>query len=475
MRIRLESLGCRLNTGECERLARQFCAAGHCVVGDGDPFDVCIINTCAVTQIATRKSRQLVRALQRLQPAALFVVTGCYAQLEPDQAAALGVSMVVDNRHKDDIVTLVAARLVDPVPGDDEHIGCSSPLSSGASVSGAQGVDEHGVSYHRHTRAFVKVQDGCDNACTYCVVRLARGAARSQPVDEVLAEVHELVGLGYREVVLSGVHLGSYGHDWNDRHGLHGLVRRLLDETAVDRLRLSSLEPWDLDAGFFDLWQDPRLGRHLHLPLQSGCATTLRRMARRCTPHEYAALAAAARAAIPDLAVTTDVMVGFPGETEAEFAASLAFVEAQGFAHLHVFRFSPRPGTPAASMPDRVPPAVAAARSQQLHALSRQLEHAFRRRFVDRTLHVLWESCAPIDAGCRPANCVRDYRPANPANRTRGCRCVRDYCWDGLTENGLRVLAQGGPGLRNVITPVHLLTDGEDGLWGEIVATGGGE
>jgi threonylcarbamoyladenosine tRNA methylthiotransferase MtaB len=293
------------------------------------------------------------------------------------------------------------------------------------------------------------VQDGCDNGCTYCVVRLARGPGRSRPVDAVLAEVRQLAGRGYREVVLSGVHLGSYGHDWGDRCGLFNLVQRLLAETPVARLRLSSLEPWDLDADFFTLWQDGRLGRTLHLPLQSGCAATLRRMARRTTPDEYAALAAAARARIPDLALTTDVMVGFPGETEAEFAVSRAFIEQQGFAHLHVFRYSPRPRTAAARLPDPVPAAVAAARSQELHTLSRALEHAFRGGFVGRTMDVLWESGMPDGMGGR--------------------------CWSGLTENGLRVVtrldADEGRDLRNAITPARLAPDGEDGLYGELVET----
>jgi threonylcarbamoyladenosine tRNA methylthiotransferase MtaB len=435
MRVRLETLGCRLNTAECERLAREFDAAGHHVVDDGQPFDVCIVNTCAVTGVAGRKSRQLIRHLQHTQPDAFFVVTGCYAELEPQQSAALGVAMVVGNHDKDAIVNLVTARLDRPTTAGTAQV-------TGA-VKGTPG---------QRTRAFIKVQDGCDNACTFCVVRLARGTGRSRPIAEVLAEVRRLVELGYREVVLSGVHLGAYGHDWGDRRGLFGLVQRLLDETDVARLRLSSLEPWDLDVGAFDLWQERRLAPSLHLPLQSGCAATLRRMARRTTPDEYAALVAAARASIPDLAVTTDVMVGFPGETEAEFNASLAFVEAQGFAHLHIFRYSPRPGTPAARLPDQVPAAVAALRSRQLHVLGREHARAFRRRFVGRTMNVLWESGTPEAGGRR---------------------------WSGLSENGLRVVTQvgpgsdggDGPGLRNVITPTRLVSEDDDGLRGEIVET----
>jgi threonylcarbamoyladenosine tRNA methylthiotransferase MtaB len=431
MRIRLEALGCRLNTSEVESLARRFVAAGHQVVGPDEPADVCVLNTCTVTHIAARKSRQEARRLKRTHSGAALVVTGCYAELEPDQAAALGVDMVVGNRDKECIVELVEARWGAQFPTSDLQLPASnlqSPI----------------FNYSPRTRAFLKVQEGCDNRCTFCIVTIARGEARSQPADDVLAEVRSLVAAGYQEVVLSGVHLGSYGHDRGDRRGLYHLVERLLNETDVPRLRLSSLEPWDLDVDFFGLWESPRLGRHLHLPLQSGCDATLRRMARRTTAAAFADLVAAARAAIPDLSVTTDMIVGFPGETEAEFAASLAFVNALALTKLHIFRYSPRAGTVAALMRDQVPLAVVAERSQRMHALNDRLEHTFRRRFVGRTMDVLWETCQPGRDGTLE--------------------------WDGLTDNYLRVLAPGGPGLHNVVTPVRLVADGPDGLMGQLPA-----
>jgi threonylcarbamoyladenosine tRNA methylthiotransferase MtaB len=251
-----------------------------------------------------------------------------------------------------------------------------------------------------------------------------------------------LVVAGYQEVVLSGVHLGSYGHDLGERRGLFHLVRRLLAETQLSRLRLSSLEPWDLDADFFGLWEDRRLGRHLHLPLQSGCDATLRRMARHTTTRSFSDLVTAARSAIPDLTVTTDIIVGFPGESEAEFAESLAFVEAVDFAKLHIFRYSRRSGTAAASMRGQVSPELMAGRGQRMHTLGARLEHAFRRRFVGRTMEVLWESDEPHGDG---------------------------YLWSGLTDNYLRVSAPGRSGLRNKITPVHLIADAPGGLAGRIV------
>jgi threonylcarbamoyladenosine tRNA methylthiotransferase MtaB len=273
-------------------------------------------------------------------------------------------------------------------------------------------------------------------------VTVARGEGRSVPIHDVITEVQRLVTSGYQEVVLSGVHLGAYGHDMGDRNGLFRLVRRLLDETEVSRLRLSSLEPWDLDPDFFALWEDPRLGRHLHLPLQSGCDSTLRRMARRTTATSFVELVAAARAAIPNLSVTTDIIVGFPGETESEFAQSLAFVEAAAFAKLHIFRYSRREGTAAASFPGQIPHQVVTERSRLMHALGARLERAFQRRFVGRTMGVLWETYESDGEG---------------------------YLWKGLTNNYLRVSAPGGPDLRNTITPTRLNAHGPSGLAGQIM------
>jgi threonylcarbamoyladenosine tRNA methylthiotransferase MtaB len=418
-------------------MAREFVAAGHRVVGSNEPADLCVLNTCAVTHIANRKSRQLIRRLKRSNPGAALVVTGCYAELEPAEVAGLGVDLVVGNQDKDRLVELIGQRRLRAAGDDDNWPG---PPHARQAIS-----DLHSQYLYpgARTRAFVKVQDGCDNRCTFCIVTVARGAGRSRPADAVVAEVRQLAHVGYQEVVLSGVHLGSYGHDLGDRRGLFALVRRLLRETEIARLRLSSLEPWDLDADFFALWEDERLGRHLHLPLQSGCDAILRRMARRTTTAEFARLLGAARTAIPDLSITTDVIVGFPGESHAQFAESLAFVEALAFARLHVFRYSRRAGTAAAGMPGQVPPPVMAERGQRMQALSDELERAFRSAFVGRTLDVLWETGEPGG----------DY-----------------LLWSGFTDNYLRVIAPGGPDLRNVITPVRLTADTGAGLAGLIVA-----
>ena len=420
MNVYLHSLGCRLNQSEVESLARRFAAAGHAVVGDPAQADVCIVNTCVVTAQAERKSRHFLRALHRANPAGRIAAVGCYVTLAAKELASLpGLAWVVPNEEKERTVEIVT-------------ISALSPRSA------EEGEGRGALPFFR-TRAFVKVQEGCDNHCTYCIVRLLRGPACSRPLEDVVAEVQERVAGGYGEAVLTGVNLGSYGRDRGMGQGLRGLVGAVLNRTALPRLRLSSLEPWELDESFFDLWSDPRLCRQLHLPLQSGCDETLRRMGRRSTTEQYARLARAARSAIPDLALTTDVMVGFPGEDEAAFAASLAFVERMGFARLHVFPFSPRPGTTAAKMAAQVPLQARRERARHMRQLGARLAERFRQRFVGREMEVLWE------------------------------RRRADGLWHGLTDNYLQVVTRHPADLHNRFTRTRLLAARDGVLVGEVV------
>ena len=377
MKVHLRTLGCRLNQSEIDTMARQLQRQGHEVVEDPAQADRFVVNTCAVTREATASSRQLIRELGRANGDAEIVVTGCYSQISPDAISVLPqVSQIVENPDKDRLVEMVTG---EPVPPFDRE-----PVERDHPVAGALG----------RTRAFVKVQDGCDNACTFCVTTVARGAGRSRSVHEVVAEIRYLHDIGYQEVVLTGVHLGSFGHDLDDRDGLVTLVQAVLADTDMPRIRLSSLEPWDLSPEFFDLWQNSRLCRHLHLPLQSGCDATLKRMLRRTTQAEFSALMQAARARIDGVSVTTDVIVGFPGETDDEFAISADFVEAMDFSGLHVFRYSTRPGTAAARMRGHVAAAVKKARSARMRALSDEMEQRYAARFEAMTLPVLWEQVA---------------------------------------------------------------------------------
>jgi threonylcarbamoyladenosine tRNA methylthiotransferase MtaB len=425
MRVYLESTGCRLNQSEIETLGRQFERAGHVLAQAAEGADLCVVNTCAVTGEAARTSRTLLRRLNRANPEAPLVVTGCYAHLAPEAVGALpGVARVVDNLDKERLVPLVLGSAEDAEPFERE------PLAR-EGRPGALG----------RTRAFVKVQDGCDNCCTFCVTTIARGPARSRPLDEVIAEIARLAAAGYQEAVLTGVHLGSYGHDWGERAGLAVLVREVLRRTPLARLRLSSLEPWDIPPGFFHLWDDARLCRHLHLPLQSGCDATLRRMARHTRRGAFARLAAAARAHIPGLGISTDIMVGFPGETDDEFEASYAFVREMDFMKLHVFRYSARPGTAAARMDGQVPDAVRRERSARMLALSDEGGRRFYERFVGQVMPVLWEQVA----GATPD----------------GFRNT------GLTDNYLRVNLTAPEVLTNRIVPVRLTRLEDQTLLGE--------
>ncbi len=417
MRIYLTSLGCKLNQSEVESLARCFLSAGHQVVSAPEEADVGVVNTCTVTRTAARKSRQMIRRLHRANPRLHVAVTGCHAEIFEEEVASLpGVRWVVGNRDKDRLPELIGRRerraepaFLGPFPG--------------------------------RTRAFVKIQDGCDNRCAYCVVAIARGKQRSRPEGEVVAEILAREAAGYREVVLTGVHIGAYGRERGGSLG--ALVERILDETRVSRLRLSSIEPWDLSGSLLDLWQDPRLCRHLHLPLQSGSEAVLRRMGRRYSPTWFADWVERARAAVPDLTVTTDIIVGFPGETDEEFWESYRLAAVLAFARIHVFPYSPRPGTPAARMPDQVPEFVKRARVRSMLALAGESALAFQTSFLGRTVDVLWER-----SGGRGG-------------------------WTGLTDNYLRVLAESDEDLTNVIRPARLLGWTERGLQGVLVGSGG--
>lgn len=375
MRVHLRTLGCRLNQSEIETMARQFQQQGHEIVDVPELADQIVINTCAVTEDAVRSSRRLVRQLNRANDTASIAVTGCYAQIAPSEIAVLpGVKTVIDNLGKDSLVSTVTGAPLEPF--DIEPIARNTPAWIG------------------RTRAFVKVQDGCDNACTFCVTTIARGAGRSRTPDDVVREIRILHAIGYQEAILTGVHLGSYGRDLDAPCDLYQMVKMILAETDIPRLRLSSLEPWDLSAQFFTLWENPRLCPHLHLPLQSGCDSTLRRMARHTTQRQFRTLIREARARIADPCITTDVIVGFPGETEEEFEISTAFIEEMQFAGMHVFRYSRRPGTAAARMRGHVSEHVKRSRSARLLAISEQMEQDYCNRQVGNSMPVLWEQVA---------------------------------------------------------------------------------
>ncbi|MCU7916239.1 MAG: tRNA (N(6)-L-threonylcarbamoyladenosine(37)-C(2))-methylthiotransferase MtaB [Candidatus Thiodiazotropha sp. (ex Gloverina cf. vestifex)] len=374
MRIHLKTLGCRLNEAELETWSREFQAQGHSMTADVETADLLVINTCAVTEEAVRKSRKLLGRASRQNPNARLVVSGCYASLDPTATAeAEGVDLVIDNRNKDRLVDIVSQQLdLDIMPQS-----AIEPDTTGLLEQGRQ-------------RAFIKVQDGCRYRCTFCIVTLARGDERSRPAADIVSEIRNLQQEGIQEAVLTGVHIGGYGSDIGSN--ISNLIRQVLAETDIPRLRIGSIEPWDLPENFWSLFENPRFMPHLHLPLQSGADSVLRRMARRCRTDEYRELIRQARAQVPDFNVTTDIIVGFPGETEPEWQQTLDFVQEIGFGHLHIFAYSLRQGTKAASLPDPVSRETKRQRSETLHALGEQMRREVMQNYVGRLLPVLVEA-----------------------------------------------------------------------------------
>lgn len=416
IRVYCTSLGCRLNQAEMSALERGLAVQGHEIVGAPRDADLIVFNTCAVTAEAERKSRQLLRRLCRENPRAEVIATGCYAEMDSTLGGwAEKATRVLGNPAKRDLI--------------DRPDGLVPPAVQPG----------HAELRHVRTRALVRVQEGCDNRCTYCVVWKLRGPQVSRPVEDILSEVRRLVSEGRQEVVLTGVHTGAYGRDGSAPgvDDLSALVRLLLGRTDIARVRLSSIEPWDLKHLDPQLWEDPRLCRHLHVPLQSGSDAVLSRMRRRYRAAEYERLIGELRSAWPDLAVTTDVIAGFPGETVGDHAATMDLARRCRFARMHVFPYSARPGTEAASMPEPVPIDEMRLRATQLRTLAKELREDFEDEQVGRTVEVLWE-------------------------RRRGRQ------WQGLTSNYVAVRAECGSDLRNTITAALLSGRDERGVTGEI-------
>lgn len=371
MKINFQALGCRLNEAELESWSQGFIRQGHQLTLDSAEADLVVFNSCSVTAEADRKSRKLINQIHRKNPLSKLVVTGCYASLQSEQVKQLlGVDLVIDNQHKDNLVSQIL-----------HEFNIESPENF---TEAAHSIFSRG----RH-RAFIKVQDGCRYRCTFCIVTVARGDERSRNPQEIIHEINQHHQQGVQEIAIAGVHVGGYGSDMGSN--LYRLLCEILEKTTIPRIRLASVEPWDLPENFFELFNDTRLMPHIHLPLQSGSDSVLRRMARRCKTAEFEKIVDKARSTIPLFNVTTDLIVGFPGETTSEWDESLKFVEKIGFGDMHIFSYSPRQGTKAAELDNQISVAIKKQRSSEMHLLAETLKIKALQAIVGETVDVLWE------------------------------------------------------------------------------------
>jgi threonylcarbamoyladenosine tRNA methylthiotransferase MtaB len=388
----VQNFGCRATQADGAAIERQFAERGLARAASSEEAEVVVLNTCTVTASADQDARAAIRRIHRNNPGCQIVVTGCYAQRAPQEIAALpGVSQVIGNSHKHQLAELLRPAFV-PLTvletGDsklDPEIFVSDIFAHTELL--AAPVFE---AANQRTRPNLKVQDGCDNRCSFCVIPSVRGQSRSLPLAEVIREVNILVEAGYREVVISGINLGRWGRDFGPQQRFEDMVRAILDETDLEKLRVSSVEPMDWSDELIDLFAgNPRIARHAHVPLQSGSDAVLRRMHRKYRPWHYREKIQTIRQAMPNAAIGADVMTGFPGESDAEFEETRRMIEDLSFTYLHVFTYSARPGTPAAEIRSQVPVAVARERNRILRELSEQKKLAFMQSFVGKSVEAI--------------------------------------------------------------------------------------
>jgi threonylcarbamoyladenosine tRNA methylthiotransferase MtaB len=477
------TLGCKVNQADSEAISEQMSAAGFVQRDFSERADVYIVNTCTVTHLGDRSSRQMISQARRRHPDALLVVTGCYAEMNPQAVATLpGVNLVIGNRGKESLVDAIKTqwkaapgitahplepitltdqlepgRLLPMLQANTQHIGSDSALplieldeeplpdnpSSTSLVSAETGVSSAANSRQfSRTRVQMKVQDGCDNRCTYCIVPYVRGSSRSSSIESVVEHVQRKVRAGFQEIVLTGIHLGDYHPGGDEKRDLGDLIATLLRETAIHRIRVSSLEPEDFRLEWLELWENPRMCRHLHLPMQSGSDYILRRMARRYNSERYHTIVTTAKRLVPGMAISTDIITGFPGESNSDFEATYQLATALQFAKAHIFRFSPRQGTAAARMQGQVKEEIKKARSERLLALNDLDVRRFRQQFLGETVQVLIES-------------------------------FKHGRWEGLTDNYLRVEVDGladhaNRDLQNTLIKARLVQLVDDGVLGVV-------
>ncbi|MDY7019055.1 MAG: tRNA (N(6)-L-threonylcarbamoyladenosine(37)-C(2))-methylthiotransferase MtaB [Chloroflexota bacterium] len=425
MKVALYTLGCKLNQAETESLINQLSQAGHQIVAPNEPADIYIANTCTVTHIADRKSRHWLRLARKRNPHAFIIATGCYAQRTPQELAPLA-DLILGNEEKEHLT-----RRIKDLP----FYTPSFPVTQDLCYTPSNNITR--------VRSLVKIQDGCQTPCGYCIVPLVRPHEYSLPVSHIIEEIKRKVTLGHKEIILTGTKVGCYSRDGMT---LSGLVKHILNETDIERLRLSSLQPQEISPELLALWQDValntskgfRLCRHFHLALQSGSDTVLRRMNRRYSIDDYVNTIRSINQLVPGVAITTDIIVGFPGESDEEFEQSYRLCKEVGFANIHIFPFSPRPGTQAAMLPNQVKDEVKKERTQQMLKLAWECRERFYTKFVGNILPILWEGKTDNGSGI----------------------------YSGLTDNYIRVFTQSSTSLINETGSVMLAGFHNHEMWG---------
>lgn len=433
-KIAFYTLGCKVNQADTASMENLFLRSGHQLVSFDGEADVYIINTCVVTNTGQRKSRQTIHRAIRKNPNALIVVTGCYPQTAAEEVKAIaGVDMIIGNQDRAQIVQLVEERLAHRQTDTLDAVHKLTASTAFEEMAAGDITDK--------TRAFLKIQEGCNQFCTYCIIPYARGPLRSRSLESIRTETQRLISAGFKEIVLIGIHLGCYGKENPDGPTLYDAVKTVLEVPGVQRLRLGSLESVEVEPRLLTLMQeDARFCRHLHLPLQSGCDKTLQAMHRPYTTAKFKTLLADIKTKVPDIAITTDVIVGFPGETEADFETTCKFAESCGFSKMHIFPFSARKGTPAEKFAGAVTEAVKKERADILGRIDETMHKAFLQAMVGQTAEVLFEQLAG-----------------------------EDY-FEGLTGNYQRVFVKsGGLNLGGEILPVKITTVDGEKLLGEII------
>lgn len=433
-KIAFYTLGCKVNQADTASMENLFLRSGHQLVSFDGEADVYIINTCVVTNTGQRKSRQTIHRAIRKNPNALIVVTGCYPQTAAEEVKAIaGVDMIIGNQDRAQIVQLVEERLAHRQTDTLDAVHKLTASTAFEEMAAGDITDK--------TRAFLKIQEGCNQFCTYCIIPYARGPLRSRSLESIRTETQRLISAGFKEIVLIGIHLGCYGKENPDGPTLYDAVKTVLDVPGVQRLRLGSLESVEVEPRLLTLMQeDARFCRHLHLPLQSGCDKTLQAMHRPYTTAKFKTLLADIKTRVPDIAITTDVIAGFPGETEADFETTCKFAESCGFSKMHIFPFSARKGTPAEKFAGAVTEAVKKERADILGRIDETMHKAFLQAMVGQTAEVLFE------------------QPAG-----------EDY-FEGLTGNYQRVFVKsGGCNLGGEILPVKIMAFDGEKLLGEII------